>query len=81
VISLDLPSGIDASTGEKPGDAVIADMTLALALPKRGTEIGDGRRSAGIRYLADIGIPASVFVELGIEALPDFADGPLLRLD
>ena len=80
VISLDLASGIDASTGGKPGDAVIADMTLALALPKRGTEIGVGRRSAGVRYLADIGIPASVFVELGIEALPDFADGPLLRL-
>jgi hydroxyethylthiazole kinase-like uncharacterized protein yjeF len=79
VISLDLPSGIDASTGARPGAAVVADITLALALPKRGTEIGEGRRLSGIRYLADIGIPRSVFVELGID-VPSFADGALLRM-
>jgi NAD(P)H-hydrate epimerase len=81
VISLDLPSGIDASTGARPGAAVAADITLALALPKCGTEIGDGRRFSGTRYLADIGIPRSVFTELGIQGVPSFADGPLMRID
>ena len=81
VVSLDLPSGIDASTGERPGTAVAADLTLALALPKRGTETGEGRRRSGVRYLADIGIPRSVFAELGIADAPGFADGPLIRLD
>jgi NAD(P)H-hydrate epimerase len=81
VISLDVPSGIDASTGERRGAAVSADVTLALALPKRGTETGDGRRFAGTRYLADIGIPASVFAELGVGDLPGFPAGTLLRLN
>lgn len=81
VISLDVPSGIDATSGARPGAAVAADITLALALPKRGTEIGEGRRFSGARYLADIGIPPSVFVELGLEGVPTFADGPLLRID
>jgi NAD(P)H-hydrate epimerase len=81
VISLDLPSGIDATTGARPGAAVAADITLALALPKRGTEIGEGRRFSGTRYLADVGIPRSVFIGLGIEGVPSFADGPLLRIE
>ena len=81
VLSLDVPSGIDASSGARPGAAVTADITLALALPKRGTEIGEGRRHSGARYLADIGIPRSVFVGLGIAGVPTFAHGPLLRLE
>lgn len=80
VISLDIPSGINASTGERPGAAVRADITLALALPKRGTETGEGRHFAGARYLADIGIPALVFAELGLEPAPSFPAGPLVRL-
>jgi NAD(P)H-hydrate epimerase len=81
VISLDLPSGIDATSGERPGAAVRADATLALALPKRGSETADGRRFSGVRYLADIGIPASIFDELGIATRGLFASGPLIRLD
>lgn len=80
VISLDLPSGIDATTGERPGAAVPADMTLALALPKRGGQVGEGPRFAGAQYLADIGIPASVFDVLGVVQAPRFAEGPILRL-
>jgi NAD(P)H-hydrate epimerase len=81
VISLDIPSGIDATTGDRPGAAVPADISLALALPKRGTEMGEGRRFAGTRYLADIGIPASVFAELGIGDMPRFPAGAVVRLD
>ena len=80
VISLDIPSGIDATTGRRPGAAVSADITLALAVPKRGTETGEGRRFAGMRFLADIGIPSSVFAELGVEPAPRFPAGPLVRL-
>jgi NAD(P)H-hydrate epimerase len=81
IISLDLPSGIDATSGVRPGAAVTADITLALALPKRGTETGDGKRHSGARYLADIGIPSSVFARLGVVGVPSFTDGPLVRLD
>jgi NAD(P)H-hydrate epimerase len=80
VISLDVPSGINATSGARPGAAVAADITLALGLPKRGTQTGEGRRLSGVRYLADIGIPRSVFVALGIEGAPSFEDGPLVRM-
>ncbi len=81
VISLDLPSGIEADSGEAPGAAVSADATLALALPKLGIDRGDGRRAAGIRYLADIGIPSAVLPSVGRDLTGLFAAGPLLRLD
>jgi len=35
---------------------------------------------AGSGYLADIGLPASIFAELGVDADGLFAAGPLLRL-
>jgi NAD(P)H-hydrate epimerase len=81
VLSLDLPSGIDASTGERLGAAVDADLTLALALPKTGTTRGEGKRFAGALYLADIGIPSGVFHELGVDPGAPFSAGPLLRLN
>ena len=80
VISLDIPSGIDASSGERPGSAVSADATLALALPKAGMALGEGRRFSGVGFLADIGLPASIFAQLGIPAGPWFAHGPFVRL-
>ncbi|MDQ3691355.1 MAG: NAD(P)H-hydrate epimerase [Chloroflexota bacterium] len=80
VISLDLPTGVDASTGERPGAAVAADATLALGLPKRGMMIGEGARLSGAGYLADIGLPSSIFAELRIDVDGLFAAGPLLRL-
>lgn len=67
VVSLDLPSGIDASSGERPGAAVQADVTLALALPKVGSGRGQGRRCAGQRLAADIGIPPAAYARLGIK--------------
>lgn len=80
IISLDIPSGIDASSGDRPGSAVSADATLALALPKRGMTTGEGRRFSGVGFLADIGIPASIFAELGIRTDGLFARGSLIRL-
>jgi NAD(P)H-hydrate epimerase len=63
VLSLDVPSGLDATTGESPGESVAADVTMTLALPK----LGLGAASAGRLRLADIGIPAAVYRNLGIE--------------
>jgi len=78
--SLDIPTGVDASTGERHGAAIAADATLALAVLKRGMALGEGARLPGSGYLADIGLPASIFAELGVDADGLFAAGPLLRL-
>ncbi len=61
VLSLDIPSGIDASSGAAPGVAIVAARTLTLALPKPGLCADQ----AGDIVLADIGIPAEVYARLG----------------
>lgn len=81
VISLDLPSGLDADTGEAPGAAVTATATLTLALPKPGLFRGAGPVRAGRIHLADIGLPAAVFRRLGLDAGTPFAPGRIIRLE
>jgi NAD(P)H-hydrate epimerase len=61
VLALDVPSGLNATTGETPGVFVRADRTLTLALPKTGLA-----GVAGELYLADIGIPPEVYDKLGV---------------
>jgi NAD(P)H-hydrate epimerase len=61
-VALDVPSGIDATTGEAPGEVVQAAATLTLALPKTGLL----PERAGALYLADIGIPAGTYRRAGV---------------
>jgi NAD(P)H-hydrate epimerase len=75
-VSLDVPSGIDATTGDRPGTAVSPDRTVTLALPKTGLRDGDGDL-----YVADIGIPQTVYERLDIEYDRPFGDADWVRLD
>lgn len=78
VLALDLPSGIHATTGAAAGAAIMARTTLTLALPKRGLRAPE----AGDLWLADIGIPRSVFTAVGVEYATPFGCGweiPLVR--
>ncbi len=61
-LSLDVPSGLDATTGETPGEFIRASTTLTLALPKTGLL----PEMTGELFLADIGIPRAVFEKLGL---------------
>ncbi len=56
VLAIDIPSGVDADTGEAPGDAVRADRTVTFAALKPGLLQGEGPRLAGTVEVADIGI-------------------------
>ena len=56
VVSVDVPSGVDASTGEIAGVAVEADLTVTFHAPKVGLAIAPGRLSAGRVVVADIGL-------------------------
>ena len=67
VLSLDVPSGVDATTGLAPGAAVQPERILTLALPKTGLAQMDARV-----YLADIGIPPAVYARVGIDYTPPF---------
>ncbi len=57
ILSLDVPSGLDSTTGETHGDYIQATWTMTLALPKTGL-LSD---KTGKLYLADIGIPEETF--------------------
>jgi NAD(P)H-hydrate epimerase len=56
VIAVDLPSGVDASTGEVAGAAVRADATVTFHGRKLGVVVSPGRFHAGAVLVADIGL-------------------------
>jgi NAD(P)H-hydrate epimerase len=56
VAAVDLPSGIDASTGEAAGSAVRATMTVTFHGLKLGLAVAPGRFCAGEVVVADIGL-------------------------
>ncbi len=60
VVSLDVPSGVDASTGTVEGAAVSAAFTIAFHGPKLGLVISPGCLHAGAVVVADIGIPTQL---------------------
>jgi ADP-dependent NAD(P)H-hydrate dehydratase / NAD(P)H-hydrate epimerase len=59
VVSVDVPSGVDASTGETAGVAVRADATVTMHAPKVGLVVAPGRFHTGELEVADIGLDQS----------------------
>jgi ADP-dependent NAD(P)H-hydrate dehydratase / NAD(P)H-hydrate epimerase len=57
VVSVDVPSGVDASTGAIDGEAVCAAGTVTFHAAKPGLWIRPGKDHAGTVEIADIGIP------------------------
>jgi hydroxyethylthiazole kinase-like uncharacterized protein yjeF len=78
VLSIDLPSGLDASSGEVAGECVHADATLMLAIAKSGCLAESARSIVGQLWLADIGVPAASYRVVGL-APPDLRGGDLER--
>jgi NAD(P)H-hydrate epimerase len=56
VLAVDIPSGVNASTGEVAGAAVQADVTVTMHGPKVGLAVAPGRFHAGEVVVADIGL-------------------------
>jgi ADP-dependent NAD(P)H-hydrate dehydratase / NAD(P)H-hydrate epimerase len=56
VVAVDLPSGIDADTGEVHGAAVYADVTVTFGTLKPGLLVDPGAERAGLAELIDIGL-------------------------
>jgi hydroxyethylthiazole kinase-like uncharacterized protein yjeF len=63
ILSIDVPSGVNADTAEVMGGAVEAAMTVTLGLPKVGLLFQPGRAHAGDLSVGDIGIPVEVIEE------------------
>lgn len=82
VLSLDVPSGFDPGTGVALEPAIRASATMTLALPKEGFRAPEAERHTGELYLADIGVPPSLYggPGLGLAVGPIFAESDILRL-
>jgi NAD(P)H-hydrate epimerase len=65
ILALDLPSGMNATTGEAYDPCIKATATLTLALPKTGFLSPSASRYVGDLYLADISIPRKVYQSFG----------------
>ncbi|MGY1630284.1 NAD(P)H-hydrate dehydratase [Geodermatophilus sp. SYSU D01186] len=60
LVAVDVPSGVDASTGAVPGVAVPAQHTVTFGAVKAGLVVGEGRGHAGVVHLVDIGLDATL---------------------
>jgi NAD(P)H-hydrate epimerase len=60
VVSVDIPSGVNGSTGDAPGAAVVADETVTIGAPKMGSLFHPGKALAGEVAVVDIGFPDEI---------------------
>jgi len=69
VLAVDIPSGVNATSGQVPGDAIKADITVTFGAAKLGQFLYPGAGYVGELIVTDIGIPAELlanapFVEI-----------------
>ncbi len=57
VVSVDLPSGLNADNGLYVNECINADLTVTMGLLKRGLLLHPGKTKAGVVEVADIGFP------------------------
>ncbi|MGB7511832.1 MAG: NAD(P)H-hydrate dehydratase [Pelodictyon phaeoclathratiforme] len=56
-LAIDVPSGLDATTGLSATPVVMADITVTMAYPKRGFYLNEGPECCGELQVAEISIP------------------------
>jgi NAD(P)H-hydrate epimerase len=80
IVSLDAPSGLDVTTGISESE-LSPKATLTLAFPKIGL-LRALEKTSGVLYVADIGVPSSIYKErLGISWSSPFDLASLSKLD
>lgn len=81
ILSLDVPSGMDPDSGIAGEPAIRAAATMTLALPKIGLLTSAGLLASGELFLADIGLPATLYARMGLVVEAPFASGRIVRLE
>ena len=66
ILAVDVPSGVDATTGAVLGAAVTADLTVSFGLAKLGHVLFPGAAHAGKLRIVDIGIPPAYVAEASL---------------
>jgi NAD(P)H-hydrate epimerase len=79
-LAVDLPSGLDATSGLAHEPCIRAAATLTLALPKTGLLLPEADRYVGELTVADIGVPPEAYRRIGKPIPPVFAAGDFLPI-
>ncbi|HME19487.1 MAG TPA: NAD(P)H-hydrate epimerase [Nitrososphaerales archaeon] len=79
IIAVDIPSGLDPTTGTPNDPCIAAKATLTLAFPKTGFLNQASRKFVGELYLGDVSIPVRVYEEYR-QNVPLFDAGQVVRI-
>jgi ADP-dependent NAD(P)H-hydrate dehydratase / NAD(P)H-hydrate epimerase len=79
MISLDVATGVDATTGQVIGQAIYADMTIAFGFAKIGHYIAPGAVHRGELEVVDIALPGAFRKDGQIHAISKDTVAPLLQ--
>ena len=79
-VAIDVPSGLDASSGTPGTPTVQAIGTCTLTAMKAGLWTPSGRRHAGEITVADIGMPTAAWREAGLSPPARIRGGELLTI-
>lgn len=79
ILSIDVPSGLDATTGEAFDPTVRATLTCALTAMKNGLHPKQAVPYAGAVWVADIGMPAAAWVRAGLRQPSGVTGGELVH--
>ncbi len=83
VLSLDVPSGIELSTGTIGNPSIAADATMTLALPKKGLYGSGVIDYRGDLFLADISVPPALYSSptLALDFENPFMESDIVKLN
>jgi NAD(P)H-hydrate epimerase len=79
ILAVDVPSGLDPTSGSAHSPCIRAKATVSLGLPKTGFLEPGARAFVGDLYLADVSIPSGLYADLR-QPLPLFGVGPLVKV-
>ena len=80
ILSLDVPSGMDATTGEIHQPCINASATMTLALPKTGLMKNNAMDIVGFLFLVDISVPPDLYSQIGLEIRNLFPEKEIFKL-
>jgi len=80
VLAVDIPSGLDATTGAPGEPCIVANATVTFGFPKTGFLNPDSRRFVGDLFLADISLPAEIYARYSVNS-GLFAERAIVRVD